>query len=287
MSSRLPLLAVLAAGLPGLASATAGAPGAAAPAEPAAPVILATTTSTQDSGLLDALVPRFEAESGWKVKVIAVGSGQALALGARGEADLVLSHAPQAEEEFMHDGSGIVRRRLMYNDYVLLGPPSDPAGVRGAAEIGAALTAVARSGAGFVSRGDDSGTRQTERWLWALAGIDPRSLRGYLESGQGMGATLRIASQKRAYTLSDLGTFLSQREGLDLEVVFTGDARLRNVYHLLVVNPENGPRVNLRGAKALARWLLSPAALAVVRDFGRERFGAPLFTPDAEPYETR
>lgn len=267
--------------------AAAVAPAMARPADPAAPIILATTTSTQDSGLLDALIPRFEAESGMRVKVIAVGSGQALALGERGEADLVLAHAPGAEEKFMNKGAGALRRRLMYNEYALVGPPGDPAGVRRAKEIGAALQAVARSGAGFVSRGDESGTHQTERRLWSLAGVEPRSIAGYLESGQGMGATLRVASQKRAYTLTDLGTFLSQKRGLDLEVVFEGDATLRNVYHVLVVNPKNGPRVNLRGAETLAHWLLSSGALEIIRDFGREKFGRPLFIPDAEPYEAR
>jgi tungstate transport system substrate-binding protein len=267
--------------------AAAAAPAAAAPAEPAAPIILATTTSTQDSGLLDALMPRFEAESGMKVKVIAVGSGHALALGERGEADLVLAHAPSAEEKFMHKGAGVLRRRLMYNEYAIVGPPGDPAGLRREKEIGAALQALARSGAGFASRGDDSGTHQTERWLWALAGIDPRTVSGYLESGQGMGATLRVASEKRAYTLTDLGTYLAQKKGLDLEVLFEGDNTLRNVYHVLLVNPKNGPRVNSRGGEALARWFLSPEALSIVREFGREKFGRPLFTPDLEPYEAR
>lgn len=266
-------------------SAGAGPGPVADQTRPSLPIILATTTSTHDSGLLDALIPPFEARSGLDVKVIPVGSGQALALAERGEADLVLSHAPESEERFMAAGAGILRRRLMYNDFILVGPSADPAGVRGMSEAPAALASIARSGSLFVSRSDESGTHQLERKLWTAAGLSPAfGDPFYMETGQGMAATLRVASEKRGYTLSDRGTFLSQKGGLDLEVVLEGDPVLRNVYHLIVVNPANGPRVNVEGARALTRYLLSPDALRIVRDFGRERHGQPLFVPDAEPY---
>jgi len=249
------------------------------------PVILATTTSTYDSGLLDALIPPFEARSGRQVKTIAVGSGKALALGERGEADIVLVHAPEAEERYMSRGAGLLRRRMMYNDFVLVGPPADPAGTRGAPTAAEALARIAASGTPFVSRGDDSGTHQLERKLWTLAPTGAPRGEAYLETGQGMGATLRVASEKAAYTLSDRGTFLSQRTHLQLEVLFEGDPVLRNVYHVIVVNPEQGPRVNREGGEELARYLLSKEALDRVRTFGAASFGQPLFVPDAEPYE--
>ncbi len=249
---------------------------------PPPPVILATTTSTYDSGLLDDLIPPFEARSGMPVKVIAVGSGQALTLGMHGEADLLLVHAPEAEERFMALGAGVLRRRMMFNDFVLVGPAADPAGLRLAADLAAALHALHRSNAVFVSRGDDSGTHQIELKLWRQAGLPPPKGH-YLETGQGMGATLRVASEKGAYTLSDRGTFLVLQSTLSLTVLFEGDPALRNVYHLIVVSPKRGSRVNQTGALALARFLLSEETLARVRAFGRERFGRSLFVPDAEP----
>ena len=249
------------------------------------PIILATTTSTQDSGLLDELIPPFEAASGMKVKIIAVGSGQALALGERGEADLLLVHSPEAEERFMARGAGLLRRRMMYNDFVLVGPAADPTGVRRASDLAAALRALHGSDAVFVSRGDDSGTHQTELKLWRQAGLSPPQAKGrYLETGQGMGATLRVASEKGAYTLTDRGTFLALRPTLSLAVLFEGDPALRNIYHLIVVNPKQGPRVNKEGAVALARFLLSQVTEARVEAFGRRRFGRALFMPDAEPF---
>jgi tungstate transport system substrate-binding protein len=258
-------------------------PQAAAP-DRAAAMILATTTSTYDTGLLDMLIPPFERKSGIKVKVIAVGSGQALAMAERGEADLVLSHAPEAEERFMAKGFGLLRRRMMYNDFVLVGPPGDPARLRESEGISAAFIRLSRSRSTFVSRGDDSGTHMMEKKLWAAAHLAPPSSSSYLETGQGMGATLRVASEKRAYTLTDRGTFLAQRHVLDLGVVFEGDPGLRNIYHLIVVNPENGNRVNVRGAKMLARYLLTEDVLKQVGEFGRDRFGQPLFFPHGEPY---
>jgi tungstate transport system substrate-binding protein len=250
---------------------------------PLPPVILATTTSTYDSGLLDVLIPPFEAAGGIKVRIIAVGSGQALALGERGEADLLLVHAPEAEERFMARGAGLLRRRMMYNDFVLVGPAADPTGVRRASDLAAALRGLHGSDAVFVSRGDDSGTHEIELKLWRQAGLLPPKGH-YLETGQGMGATMRVASEKGAYTLTDRGTFLALQSTLNLAVLFEGDPALRNVYHLIVVSPKQGPRVNKAGAVALAGFLLSEGTQARVRTFGRQRFGRPLFIPDAEPF---
>ncbi len=249
-----------------------------------APIVLATTTSTQDSGLLDELIPAFESRSGWTVKTIAVGSGKALALAERGEADLVLAHSEKAEREFMDRGGGTARWRLMYNDFVLLGPPADPAGVRGRESVLEALRVIAGRGAAFVSRGDESGTNVLERTLWDQAGVDPGP--ALIETGQGMGATLRIASERRAYTLADRATYLAQRSTLDLEVLHQGDAVLRNVYHLILVDPRRGPRVNTEGARALARYLLSRESIDRIATFGRDRFGQPLFIPDPDPAVT-
>ncbi|MFQ5878423.1 MAG: substrate-binding domain-containing protein, partial [Acidobacteriota bacterium] len=229
------------------------------------------------------LIPLFEARAGRRVKTIAVGSGKALALAERGEADLVLVHSPEDEERFMARGAGLLRRRLMYNDFVLVGPASDPAPVRGAGDAAAAMRAIARAGAPFVSRGDDSGTHRMERKLWRAASVEPPSGHRYVETGQGMAATLRVASERRSYTLADRGTFLAQRSTVDLEILFEGDPALRNVYHLIVVSPRQGPRVNVEGARDLARFLLSGPTLRRIRDFGRDRYGSALFVPEAEP----
>lgn len=247
-------------------------------------IILATTSSTYDTGLLDRLIERFEAGGGRRVKMIVVGSGKALALAGRGEADIVLVHAPGAERRFMNDGGGRRRRRMMYNDFILVGPDGDQAPVAGAGGILPAMRAIVDSGSIFVSRGDESGTHQFEKGLWDRLSIRPQLGRTYLETGQGMAATLRIASEKGACTLTDRGTYLAQREGLALAILSEGDPLLRNVYHLIVVDPTRGPRVNLAGAEALARFLLSKETLAMVGEFGRERYGRPLFVPDPEPY---
>lgn len=243
-------------------------------------IILATTTSTQDSGLLDGLVPTFEEQTGYRVKTIAVGSGQALRLGAEGEADVLLVHSPEAEAEFMAAGHGIDRRLVMHNEFVIVGPPDDPAGIRGLASAEEALARIAAAEALFISRGDDSGTHARERKLWQEAGIVPGG-RWYQETGQGMGQTLIIASQKGGYTLTDRGTYLAQRRNLELEVLVEGDPGLFNVYHVIVVNPAKHPRINAEGARAFAQFITSTQAQEVIRSFGAERFGEPLFTPDA------
>ncbi|MBU4374760.1 MAG: substrate-binding domain-containing protein, partial [Euryarchaeota archaeon] len=210
------------------------------PVNPA--IILATTTSTQDSGLLDALVPIFEQESGYIVKTVAVGTGQALKMGEEGNADILLVHSPKAEEAFMQAGFGLERHLVMHNDFVLVGPAADPAGIRSAASTTQALIQIANAAAPFVSRGDDSGTHKMERSLWEAAGSPP--LGGwYIESGQGMGATLRIASEKQAYTLTDRATYLANRATLQLDVLLEGDPSLLNIYHVIVVNPEKWPQV--------------------------------------------
>jgi tungstate transport system substrate-binding protein len=242
-------------------------------------IILATTTSTQDSGLLDVLLPVFEQESGYRVKPVAVGSGQALKMGETGNADLLLSHAPEAEQALMAGGYGEERRLVMHNDFVIVGPASDPAGIRGSRGAHA-LQTIAQSGELFISRGDDSGTHKMEQKLWQQAGIQPQG-GWYLESGQGMGSTLRIASERGGYTISDRASFLSLRQGLDLEVLSEGDTALLNLYHVITISPEKWPGVNIEGARALARFLLSENGQAIIGQFGIEEYGEPLFTPDA------
>jgi tungstate transport system substrate-binding protein len=248
------------------------------------PLILATTTSTQDSGLLDVLVPAFGNEADRQVKTVAVGSGEAIELGSRGEADVLLVHSPDDEEEFMASGKGGTRRLVMHNDFVVVGPPDDPAGIRGMSST-AALERIAQNAeAPFISRGDDSGTHALELKLWDEAGVRPAGS-WYQETGQGMGATLRIADQKRAYTVADRGTYLSTEDSTDLDVLVTGEPRLLNVYHVIDVDPGAGPRVNAAGGRAFADWIVSPAAQRMIGAFGRKEFGRPLFVPDASKTE--
>jgi tungstate transport system substrate-binding protein len=261
-----------------LAAGLALAPSAAQLTNPE--LILATTTSTQDSGLLDELVPLFNEATGYNLKPIAVGSGAALELGKRGEADVILAHSPAAEAEFMAGGFGVERRTVMFNDFVLVGPADDPAGIRGGSAT-EAMAAAAAAEAPFVSRGDDSGTHALELRLWDQAGIEPGG-GWYTESGTGMGDTLNIANERGAYTLSDRGTFLSLRDQLDLEVLVEGDRALLNVYHVITVNPANGPAVNTEGARAFLAFLLEPATQEAIGAFGVDHFGEPLFTPCAD-----
>ena len=243
------------------------------------PVILSTTTSTQDSGLLDELIPRFEEETGRRVQTVAVGSGQALEMGSQGAADVLLVHSPDAEQELVAAGAVLRRRAVMHNDFVLVGPPSDPAGVTGM-EIGAAMERLAERKATFVSRGDDSGTHALELRLWEGAGIEPQGDR-YQESGQGMGATLTIAAEKDAYTLSDRGTYLSNRQGPALDVLVEGDDELLNRYHVLEVDQSTGDRVNAEGGTAFADWIVSADVQRAIGAFGKAEYGQALFVPDA------
>ena len=246
-------------------------------------LILATTTSTQDSGLLDELLPRFERESGVHVKLIAVGSGAALRLGSNGDADALLVHSPADEQAFVAAGHGIERTRVMYNDFVIVGPPADPAAIRGTRAAADALHAIARARAAFISRGDDSGTHAKELALWKLAGIAaPEGAPWYAESGQGMGATLTMAAQTAAYTITDRATWLAHAERAALPLAVEGDATLLNVYHVIVVNPAQHPRVHADEARRLRDFLVAPATQQQIGNFGRERFGQPLFVAYAE-----
>ncbi len=257
---------------------TASQSGEAKPSNPT--ILLATTTSTQDSGLLDLLVPDFEEKTGYTVKVIAVGTGAALAMGERGDADVLLVHAPAAEMKLVESGDVVDRRRVMHNDFVLVGPAEDPAQVKGMTDAAAALKRIAQTQALFISRGDDSGTHKKEKALWQEAGVQPAGA-WYQESGQGMGATLKIASEKGAYTLTDRGTYLHLRDKLDLAILVEGDDRLQNIYHVMVVNPQKHPGVNAEGAKAFADYLTDPETQKVIGEYGKDRFGQPLFFPDA------
>ena len=272
-----------------LAAATltvAGRPQPPLPAVQSREILLATTTSTRDAGLLDSILPEFERRTGYRVKVIAVGSGQALELGRRGDADVVLAHAPDAERVLADSGYLLNRRLVMHNDYLFVGPATDPAGLRG---LNDALAAIRRLGAGrgvFVSRGDQSGTHQLERRLWRDAGLEPPPPGGggtawYLESGQGMAATLQMADEKRAYTITDRATYLAWRDRLQLLPLVEGDPLLYNVYHVMEVSPHNAPRVNVAGARALADWLVAPETQRRIGEFGRSKFGQSLFVPDA------
>jgi tungstate transport system substrate-binding protein len=243
-------------------------------------VILSTTTSTQDSGLLDVLVPLFEKQTGYSVKTISVGTGQALALAARGEADVTLAHAPALEKKYVADGKMQNRRLVMYNDFLLIGPESDPAKIRGEKSVMAALERIADAGARFVSRGDKSGTHTLELALWKAAGVTPAAP-WYIESGQGMGATLGIANDRQGYTLTDRATLLAFAKRVDLKPMVEGDKLLLNVYSVMEVNPANGPKVNAAGGKAFADFMLAPQTQAVIKTFGVEKYGQPLFVPIA------
>ena len=243
-------------------------------------IILATTTSTQDSGLLDLLIPIFQENNGYLVKTVAVGTGKALKMAEEGNADVLLVHAPAAEKELMEAGFGKERFQLMHNDFVIVGPPGDPAMVAGLKSTDEALARISNSESSFVSRGDDSGTHKKELALWNEANIEPAG-EWYLESGQGMGASLKIASEKSAYTLADRGTYLALRENLDLDVFVEGHPSLLNVYHVIIVNPDIWPNVNYEGASAFAKFITSAEIQTLIGEFGIDRFGQPLFTPDA------
>lgn len=251
--------------------------------EAAKTIILATTTSTQDSGLLDVLVPAFEKGSGFVVKTISVGSGQAMAMGRRGEADVLLVHSPADEQKFMEEGFGTERQLVMHNDFVVVGPAADPAGIRGAKTAKEAFAKIAAAGALFVSRGDNSGTHSKEKGVWKAAGLSPEGQKWHQQTGLGMGETLSVASEKGGYTLTDRGTWLALQKGrrLALEVLVEKEAALLNVYHVIQVNQAKWPKVNGAGAKAFAAFVVSPPTQAVIGAFGVEKFGAPLFVPDA------
>jgi tungstate transport system substrate-binding protein len=245
-------------------------------------ILLATTTSTRDAGLLDSILPVFERQAGYRVKVIAVGSGQALQLGRRGDADVVLAHAPAAERALADSGYFVARRLVMHNEFVIVGPPADAAGVKQAPDVATALRQIAARRAPFVSRGDQSGTHLRELDLWRRAGLTPPEPGSwYVEMGQGMGATLQAADEKAAYALTDIATYLAWKARLRLVPLLQGDTALFNVYHVLEPSPRNSSRINAAGGKALADFFVAPATQALIGRFGQARFGRSLFVPDA------
>jgi tungstate transport system substrate-binding protein len=243
-------------------------------------IVLATTTSTQDSGLLDVLVPRFERERGIGVTVIAVGTGAALKMASQGDADVVLVHAPDAERTYVESGDLVDGRAVMHNDFVIVGPPDDPAGLGNRSSATDAMRAIA-SGALFVSRGDDSGTHSAELGLWRSARIEPKSIQRREETGQGMGATLNIADQKRGYTLTDRGTYLSLQKRLRLVILFQGDPAMRNLYHVYAVNPVKHAKAKRAEARAFIEFLVSSPVQQAIAAYQRDLYGESLFFPDA------
>lgn len=246
-------------------------------------LVLATTTSTQDSGLLDVLIPLFESESGYIMQTVAVGSGQAMKMGEEGNADVLLVHAPASEVTFMENGFGKDRALVMHNDFIIVGPSKDPAGIKGKPVVDA-LKLISAGNGTFISRGDDSGTHKAELALWKKAEYDPKATAPawYLESGQGMGATLTIASEKSAYTLTDRATYLANKANLQLEILVAGDKALLNVYHIITVSPDKWPKVNYDGAMAFLNFMIQPSTQEMIGKFGVEKYGQPLFYPDAE-----
>lgn len=242
-------------------------------------VILATTTSTMDSGLLDILIPEFEKQTGYKVKPVAVGTGQALAIGEKGEADVLLTHAPESEKPLVDAGIVVNYQLVMHNDFIIAGPPEDPAGIKGKSGV-ESFKAIAAKKAVFISRGDDSGTHKKELSIWAETGVTP-SGNWYQESGQGMGATLLMASEKKGYTLTDRATYLAQRSNVKLDIFSEGDKSLLNIYHVMQVDPKKFDKVNADGGKAFVEFMVAPATQKMIGEFGKEKYGQPLFFPDA------
>ena len=244
-------------------------------------LILATTTSTQDTGLLDVLIPAFEKKTGYFVKTIAVGSGQAMAMGQKGEADVLLVHSPDAEKKFMAEGNGVNRLIVMHNDFIVVGPPADPAAIKGVKSTVEAFKKIAAAGSLFMSRGDNSGTHAKEQGIWKAAEIKPEGQKWYQQTGLGMGQTLNVAAEKKSYTLADRGTWLSLQQKLGLPILKEGDPILLNVYHVIGVNPAKWPKVNADGAKAFSDFMISAETQGIVKTFGVEKYGGALFFPDA------
>ena len=255
---------------------------AALPAPANSNIILATTTSTQDSGLLDLLIPMFEKETGYIVKTIAVGSGEAMKMGEEGNADVLLVHAPASEVDFMEAGDGTDRFLVMHNDFILVGPAADPAGVKSLGSAVDAFKAIYEANAPFITRGDDSGTHKKELALWKSAELDPAGQAWYVETGQGMGASMTVASEKEAYILTDRATYLANKDHYQLDLFVEGDTSLLNVYHVITVSQTKWPKVNYEGALAFAKFMIADATQDVISQFGVDKFGQPLFYPDAD-----
>jgi len=243
-------------------------------------LVIATTTSLYDSGLLDVIIPLFENKYGYEVKVLAIGTGEALKMGERGDADILLVHAPSAEKEFMERGLGKIRIKIMHNDFILTGPPNDPAKIKGL-NIFQAFKKIAETKTLFVSRGDNSGTHKKELEIWKKISLKPEG-DWYIETGQGMGISLRIASEKGGYILCDKATYNTLRQNLNLEITVEGDKILYNPYHLIIVNPEKFPSINYASAKQFMEFILSKEVLEIIRNFGKEKYGEPLFYIDYE-----
>ncbi len=244
-------------------------------------IILATTTSTQDSGLLDVLLPVFEKKTGYLVKTIAVGSGQAMAMGERGEADVLLVHSPAAEKKFMTAGNGINRKLVMHNDYIIVGPGEDPAKIKGTKSTPDAFKKIASAKGLFLSRGDNSGTNAKEKEVWKAAKINPEGEKWYQQTGLGMGQTLNVAAEKKGYTLTDRGTYLALKKNLGLAILVERDAILLNIYHVIEVNPAKWPKVNAAGAKAFSDFMVAKETQDIIKTYGVDKYGSPLFFPDA------
>lgn len=244
-------------------------------------IILATTTSTQDSGLLDVLIPIFEKKTGYFVKTIAVGSGQAMAMGQKGEADVLLVHSPEAEKKFTADGYGINRRLIMHNDYIVVGPSADASKIKGMKSTTEVFKKISATQGLFISRGDNSGTHAKEKAIWKAAAVKYEGEKWYQQTGLGMGQTLNVASEKKAYTLADRGTYLALKKTLGLDILAEGDAILLNIYHVIEINPAKFPKVNVPGGKAFADFMVSKETQDIVKTFGVDKFGSPLFFPDA------
>lgn len=246
-------------------------------------IILSTTTSTQDSGLLDYLLPEFTKDTGIEVKVVAVGTGKALQMGRDGEADVLLVHAKASEEEFVNEGHGTERHDVMYNDFILVGPKDDPLKLKEKSpnDILVGLATISENQAEFVSRGDDSGTHKKELEIWKAANIEPQG-DWYLSAGSGMGDVLKIASEKQGYTLTDRATYLSLRDTLDLDIIIEKDENLFNQYGIIPVNPEKSDKINAEGAKAFMDWMLSEKGQKLIGEFGVDKYGMPLFVPNGK-----
>ncbi|MFH1583513.1 MAG: substrate-binding domain-containing protein [Actinomycetota bacterium] len=242
-------------------------------------IILATTTSTYDSGLLDELIPVFEKKYKISVKPIAVGTGEALRMGERGEVDIVLVHSRSAEDKFLEEGYGVNRKDVMHNDFVIIGPEEDPAEIKGNENVTEAFKKISEKQMLFLSRGDDSGTHKKEIKIWEEAGIEPKG-NWYLEAGQGMAGTIMIANEKNAYTLSDRGTYLSLQKNIQLKILFEGDPLLLNPYGIIAVNPDKHSKVNYEGAMRFIEFITSKDGQEIIKNFGIEKYGQPLFFPD-------
>lgn len=276
MTTQRGILAVLAMVLLLLAACTSSPP---------QEMTLATTTSTYDTGLLQAIVPQFEQANNVKMKIVAVGTGQAIALGQKGDADVLLVHDRPAEDKFVAEGYGVNRRDVMYNDFVIVGPPTDPAGIKGMTDAVAAMTKIAQAEATFISRGDNSGTNSKEKALWAAAGITPTGQAWYNSVGQGMGETLTMTNEKLGYTLSDRGTYLARKSGLSLVILVEGDQVLLNRYGVIAVNPQKWPQVKYSLAMKFEDWLTSVPTQETIAKFGVDKYGQPLFFPESEQYK--